>query len=504
MNSLDNDIIGHNNPTIVFECSWRNIKKILKNLPSNKKLFESYNNLTKIQILKDFTDKEIFALSRKVKKIKFQKKDIIIQNGNINTFFYLLSKGRVKMKDPQTNKTIRVYDEGNCFGELSILNETPNSYNFITSENSICYILKSEDFFELLKEQNTNDYLKSKMLLEDNDISLNDLYYISYLGRGRFGNVCLVHNKMSFYAAKAVSRLAAEKQKTGVKNLLNEKKTMLTLDHPFIVKLVKTLKINNWCFLLEEYIPGKNFAEYLESRNKFENIYETLFYSSILFEIISYCNKRKIIHRDIKPSNIMLINNGYLKLIDFGTSRKLKNYSETVIGTPNFIAPEILLGKGYSFPCDYWSIGICIFYIYFGTLPFGNKAIELFDIYKEIIEKEPDFPHDCPNDIKKLINGLLCKKPSVRINNIEKVQELSFFKDFPWEDLKKFKIKPFYIPHKDYRDDLDNLNKVNSPFVTFMDNEKFETIQMQTLKISNKNNNQNITNNSENQWFEEF
>jgi ribosome biogenesis protein Tsr3 len=57
LNSLDNDIIGHNNPTIVFECSWRNIKKILKNLPSNKKLFESYNNLTKIQILKDFTDK---------------------------------------------------------------------------------------------------------------------------------------------------------------------------------------------------------------------------------------------------------------------------------------------------------------------------------------------------------------------------------------------------------------------------------------------------------------
>ena len=342
------------------------------------------------------------------------------------------------------------------------------------------------------------------MLLEDNEISLNDLYYISYLGRGKFGNVCLVHNKICFYAAKVISRLAAEKQKTGVKNLLNEKKTMINIDHPFIVKLVKTLKKDNWCFLLEEYISGKNFGEYLDKRKHKENIYETKFYSSILFEIISYLNKRKIIHRDIKPTNIMLSTNGYLKLIDFGTSRKIKNYSETVIGTPNFIAPEILLGKGYSFPCDYWSIGVCIFYIYFGTLPFGNKAIELFDIYKEIIEKEPDFPFECPNDIKMLINGLLCKKPSLRINNIEKVQELNFFKDFHWEDLKKFKIKPFYIPHKDYRDDLDNLNKINSPFVTFMDNEKFETIQMQTLKISNKNNNKNIVNNSNNGWFEEF
>ena len=479
------------------------MKSILKNFPHNKILFETYNNLTKVHIIKDFIDKEIFSLTKKVKKITFKKKDIIIQSGNKNTYFYLIAKGRVKMKDPQNQKTIRIYDEGNCFGELSILNETANSNNFIASENTICYLINSNDFFELLKEQNANDYLKSKMLLEDNDISLNDLYYISYLGRGRFGNVCLVHNKICFYAAKAVSRLAAEKQKTGVKNLVNEKKTMLSLDHPFVVKLVKTLKVNNWCFLLEEYIPGKNFGEYLDKRKHKENLIETKFYAANLFEIISYLNKRKIIHRDIKPSNIMLDSKGYLKLIDFGTSRKLKNYSETVIGTPNFIAPEILLGKGYSFPCDYWSIGVCIFYIYFGTLPFGNKAIELFDIYKEIIEKDPDYPHDAPSEIKNIINGLLCKKANLRINSLEKVQEQSLFKDFPWENVKKMKIKPFFIPHRDHLDNLDNLMMVNSPFISFMENEKFETIQMQTLKITNKNH-QDIPSSVDTKWFDDF
>ena len=479
------------------------MKKICKNFPHNKSLFETYNNLTKVHILKDLPDKDIFSLTKKVKKVIFKKKDIIIQNGNKNQYFYLITKGRVKMKDPQTQKTIRVYDEGNCFGELSILNETSNINNFIACENTICYLINSDDFFELLKEQNANDYLKSKMLLEDNDISLSDLYYISYLGRGRFGNVCLVHNKICFYAAKAVSRLAAEKQKTGVKNLVNEKKTMVSLDHPFVVKLVKTLKVNNWCFLLEEYIPGKNFGEYLDKRKFKENLTETKFYGANLFEIISYLNKRKIIHRDIKPSNIMLDSKGYLKLIDFGTSRKLKNYSETVIGTPNFIAPEILLGKGYSFPCDYWSIGVCIFYIYFGTLPFGNKAIELFDIYKEIIEKDPDYPHDAPTEIKNIINGLLCKKANLRINSLEKVQEENLFKDFPWDDLKKMKIKPFYIPHRNHRDSVDNLMLVNSPFISFMENEKFETIQMQTLKISNKNH-QDIHSSVDTKWFDDF
>ena len=457
-----------------------------------------------MQIFSKFTDKEIVSYTEICHIEKYKKNDLIIKNGDKNNYFYLILKGRVKMKDENKNKTLRVYDEGNCFGELSILNETPNINNYIATENTICYLIKSENFFELLKDQNANDYLKTKMLLEDNDILLNDLYYISYLGRGRFGNVCLVHNKISFYAAKVINRLAAEKQKIGVKNLLNEKKTMISINHPFIVKLVKTLKKDNWVFLLEEYISGKNFGEYLDNRKHKQNIYETKFYSAILFEIISYLNKRKIIHRDIKPSNIMISYNGYLKLIDFGTSRKIKNYSETIIGTPNFIAPEVLLGKGYSFPCDYWSIGVCIYYIYFGTLPFGNNAIELVDIYKEIIEKEPEYPINSPFEIKNLISGLLCKKVTQRINSLDKAQSQNIFKDFPWDDLIKFKVKPFYIPNKDIRDNPQNLNIVNSPFNLFMENEKFETIQMQTLKINNKMGKKDISMNFDSKWYEDF
>ena len=457
-----------------------------------------------MQIFSKFTDKEIFSYTEICHIEKYKKNDLIIKNGDKNNYFYLILKGRVKMKDENKNKTLRVYDEGNCFGELSILNETPNINNYIATENTICYLIKSEIFFELLKDQNANDYLKTKMLLEDNDILLNDLYYISYLGRGRFGNVCLVHNKISFYAAKVINRLAAEKQKIGVKNLLNEKKTMISINHPFIVKLVKTLKKDNWVFLLEEYISGKNFGEYLDNRKHKQNIYETKFYSAILFEIISYLNKRKIIHRDIKPSNIMISYNGYLKLIDFGTSRKIKNYSETIIGTPNFIAPEVLLGKGYSFPCDYWSIGVCIYYIYFGTLPFGNNAVGLVDIYKEIIEKEPEYPINSPFEIKNLISGLLCKKVTQRINSLDKAQSQNIFKDFPWDDLIKFKVKPFYIPNKDIRDNPQNLNIVNSPFNLFMENEKFETIQMQTLKINNKMGKKDISINFDSKWYEDF
>ena len=83
------------------------------------------------------------------------------------------------------------------------------------------------------------------MTFEDYNLSLNDLYYLSYLGRGGFGNVCLVHNEIFFYAIKAISKLTAKRQKFGFKYILYEKNKFNYLDHPFILKLIKTLKNEN-------------------------------------------------------------------------------------------------------------------------------------------------------------------------------------------------------------------------------------------------------------------
>ena len=489
---------------MLLECQWFSTKNVLKSFPENKNIFKSYEQLCRVKMLYNLPDSIIFDLCLTCKRAKFKPKETIIQPNVPNKDFYFITKGRVKMKNSENAKTIRVYDTGNCFGELSLLGNASNPFSIIAKENTTCFLLSSQKFFELLQEQRANDYMKEKMLLEDNDIVLSDLYYLSYLGRGRFGNVCLVHNKMSFFAAKAISKLAAEKQKTGVKNLINEKKTMMAVDHPFIVKLVKTLKKDNWCFFLEEFIVGKNFNEYLDTKQDKLNIEELRFYAACFFCIVHYLNKNSIVHRDIKPSNIMIDSNGYLKLIDFGTARKLKNYSQSIIGTPNFIAPEILLAKGYSFPCDYWSIGICLYYIYFGYLPFGNKALELLDIYNEIIEKSVEFPKGTPKEVTSLITGLLKKKPSQRIKDFNTVQNEPLFKDYPWESLLQFKVKPFWVPDKDPRDNPANLDITTSPFEVFMEHEKFETIQMQTLRINNtKETNKNASNVNA-QWFNDF
>ena len=83
----------------------------------------------------------------------------------------------------------------------------------------------------------------------------------------------------------------------------------------------------------------------------------------------------------------MIDEKGYIKLIDFGTSKEISDFTYTVIGTPHYISPEVLLGKGYSFSSDIWSLGICMYEIYYGYHPFGENACDILDVYKEVLHR---------------------------------------------------------------------------------------------------------------------
>jgi cGMP-dependent protein kinase len=115
------------------------------------------------------------------------------------------------------------------------------------------------------------------------------------------------------------------------------------------------------------------------------NIFETQFYGGSILLMLEYLHKKYIDHRDIKPGNIMI--DGYLKIIDFGTAKVLTNYTSTVIGTPHYIAPEILQGKGYYLSCDFWSVGICIYEIFYGSYPLNIMLMKSLKFIKKVFIK---------------------------------------------------------------------------------------------------------------------
>ena len=97
-----------------------------------------------------------------------------------------------------------------------------------------------------------------------------------------------------------------------------------------------------------------------------------------------------VVHRDLKPENIMIANDGYLKLIDFGFAKKVTRRTYTICGTPEYIAPEILLNKGHGKPVDWWTFGILIYEMHAGHAPFTDD--DPMNIYKKIINTKPRYP----------------------------------------------------------------------------------------------------------------
>ena len=211
-----------------------------------------------------------------------------------------------------------------------------------------------------------------------------------------------------------------------------------------------------------EFIDGITLRKKIEMKEKDNyDIEEIQFYGAILFSVLNYLQKQRIIHRDFKPDNIMIDTNGYLKVIDFGVACYLKNkdYTNTIIGTCHYMSPEVIEGKNYNFNCDYWSIGIILYELFYGKVPFGYNIKEVNKIYKEILESKIHFPSNKYENFNNLILNLLDKNVKNRITNFKGIKAHKFFKNFNFENLMKFMIKPKFIRKETVkRISKDNLN----------------------------------------------
>jgi cGMP-dependent protein kinase len=483
-------------------------------ISKSKDLQNIFNN--ELNIYRSFAifnlldEEELFPLISLINKKDYKKDDILINEENKCENFYLIISGEVKHKF-YNNETVIRYSDGDCFGEIFLLDGEDeflkDSYIVVSSQILTTLEIPKEVFFVLLQKPKINDFIKVKMCLEDKSILLSDLYYITSLGKGKFGNVYLVHNGIFIYAIKVVFRNFIKNTSKAWKYLQNENNILKLLNFQFIIKLVKTFKTKEFVFFLMEYSTGSQLDSVLDLLSNRTTINIVRFYGSILFLILDYLGKQKIIHRDIKPSNIMVDSKGYIKLVDFGAAKRILNgYAKTIIGTPFYMAPEIVAGKNYSFSSDYYSVGVCLFFIYYKKYPFGMGINDVYLIYQEILKKPLSFNGltNQNNTLNDLIKHLLDKEPALRISNLDAIKGHHFFKDFNWELLFAKKMNPPYLPSNGRNYTEQYLKNLSKPFEEFIEDEKIHLIKNGDMKQSELKLDDSESLNGDSSWIDAF
>ena len=406
-------------------------------------------NLSKITLFKSFSQLKLYKLLDLIHIEKYEKSTKIIVEGTIGVKFYIVKTGQVEVY--QKNIYLRTLNPMEYFGERALLTDEVRSATIIAKDSVELYSLDKESFKSNLSEMMVN-YLNISLFLHDETVSLEDLIFIKDLGKGNYGSVSLVMNKRTKfpYAIKAINKKRTNKEKMQV-NIQLEKNILLKIDHPFIVKLVKCLEDKENIYFLMEYLKGKELFEVIRDIGLL-NKEQTNFYIASMLIAINYLHTKKIIYRDIKPENIIVERNGYIKLIDFGTAKEIEDRTKTIVGTPHYMAPETIMGDGYSFPVDFWSISICMYEFMCGGVPFGDKAEDPMEIYFAIINNNLEFPDEIINDkeFKHLMRKMLDKNPSYRLTNFYSIKTQPWFKDFHWDELINLNLNAPYLPVMPY------------------------------------------------------
>ena len=168
------------------------------------------------------------------------------------------------------------------------------------------------------------------------------------------------------------------------------------------------------------------------------------FYAACLILVLEYLQERNIVHRDLKPENIMIDHCGYPKIIDFGVATIAKDRTYTLVGTPHYMAPEIISGAGYGPAADVWSLGVILCECLYGCLPFGDELEDPALVYKSILECKLKLPHGKSSRAKKFVESVL--DPVEDNRDLKRMKVNSWMTDVDWKGLLAKRVKAGYLP----------------------------------------------------------
>ena len=374
-----------------------------------------------------------------------ENNDNINLNLNINNISNVNNNNNCIIENDNNDKNINSvnYKDNKCYNDNCF--NVENSANKINSLNLVNNIKNSN---QTGKKESGMIFCKHKDIKK---VTLNDFKLLKVLGRGTFGKVVLVQYKLTkkYYAMKIMKKDVIL-ESGQVTNTLLEKNILQNLNYQFLVGMDFCFQTQERIYFVMNFIRGGELFKHLLNC-KFFPEEKAKFYSAIIGLALEYLHTHGIVYRDIKPDNILIDEDGYLKLADFGMAKMLKDQEKafSLCGTPEYFSPEIITREGHNKAADWWSYGILLYEMLFGIPPFYSKNTEkMFDL---ITKAELKFPKkiNVSEDAKDLIKKLLIKNQDLRLGSeggFETIKKHSFFKGFDFKALEEKKLEAPFIP----------------------------------------------------------
>ncbi len=304
---------------------------------------------------------------------------------------------------------------------------------------------------------------KEKSKKKKMKIKVKDYDKLKTVGLGSYGRVRLCKQKKTgnVYVMKILKKNDIIKQKQ-VDHVYSEFNILSGLKHPFIVQLIGyNFEDPKYIYFIMEYIQGGELFSLLRSKGSFP-VSQTKFYIAHIITIFEYLHSKNIVYRDLKPENILINKNGYLKLTDFGFAKILENEKTyTLCGTPEYLAPEIILNKGHGKAVDWWTLGILLYEMLVGIDPFSDD--DPMKTYQKILKGKINFPKTINKDAKSLIKHLLTQDTTKRFgclkNGVKDILNHRFFEGFDWKNFVYLSMPAPYKPEIKSDDDTSNFEK---------------------------------------------
>ncbi|EOY25616.1 PREDICTED: serine/threonine-protein kinase tricorner [Theobroma cacao] len=368
--------------------------------------------------------------------------------------------------------------------------------------------ITAEEQMSMLKflEKKETEYMR----LQRHKMGVDDFELLTIIGRGAFGEVRLCKEKATgnVYAMKKLQK--SEMLRRGqVEHVKAERNLLAEVDSKCIVKLYCSFQDDEYLYLVMEYLPGGDMMTLLMRKDTLTED-EARFYVGQTVLAIESIHKHNYIHRDIKPDNLLLDHNGHMKLSDFGLCKPLHSSSfpdlreddygggrnikpsmesgkhsnlpptprrtqqeqllhwqknrrtlaYSTVGTPDYIAPEVLLKRGYGMECDWWSLGAIMFEMLVGYPPFYSE--EPLSTCRKIVNWRTHlkFPEEAKlsAEAKDLIRKLLCNvERRLGTKGAHEIKAHPWFQDIEWDRL--YQMEAAFIPEVNSELDTQNFEK---------------------------------------------